>query len=321
MEDILDLFAGPGGWDRGAELAGIEPTRILGVEKDPVACATARAAGYRRLQADVLDLDPADYGHITGLIASPPCPTFSSSGKRTGLGDDYQRVLDAITHLGLEGGCDCPWEQILGEPLETVADQRTALVLQAVRFAFQLPALEWILLEQVPALEFMWEDIAAELYAADWGYVDVAVLDAADFGVPSRRRRAFLAAHRTRPFPIWLGNAAEVSVAQSLDWDQGEKIRTRNNRKPTGGNLFSCDGPAWCLTGSSRSWTRESTGEQLTPAQAGVLNGFPSDFPWQGSRTRRFLQVANVVAPPVAASILAQVPSVASAPVHHALAS
>jgi len=35
--DILDFFAGPGGWDRGAELAGIDPRRIVGYELDPAA--------------------------------------------------------------------------------------------------------------------------------------------------------------------------------------------------------------------------------------------------------------------------------------------
>jgi DNA (cytosine-5)-methyltransferase 1 len=38
-----------------------------------------------------------------------------------------------------------------------------------------------------------------------------------------------------------------------------------------------------------------------------VLNGFPAGFPWSGSRSRQFLQAANVVAPQVAAALLAEV--------------
>ena len=146
--DILDLFAGPGGWDRGAELAGIDPRRITGVELDAAAVATARAAGYNRVHGDVLDLSPADFPHVKGLIASAPCPTYSAGGKRTGL-DDYQHVLDVITHLGADPGCDCTWEDMLGEATGIVQDQRTPLVLQAVRLAFALPNLEWFILEQV----------------------------------------------------------------------------------------------------------------------------------------------------------------------------
>ena len=307
--DIIDFFAGPGGWDRGAELAGIDPKRIQGFELCPAAVETARAAGYNRVQADVLDLDPADFPHARGLIASAPCPTFSASGKRTGLSEDYQHVLDAITHLGADPGCDCSWEEMLGDATGAVQDQRTPLVLQAVRFALALPNLEWFILEQVPALEYMWEDIAAELYSAGWEYVDVGMLDAMDFGVPSRRRRAFLIGHKTKPVsvPGPPAGAVHTSAAEALGWGSGDMIRTRNNRKPGGGNLFSTDKPAWCLTEKARTWTRESDGSRLTSGQAGVLNGFPEDFPWSGSRTRQFLQAANVVAPAVAAALLAEV--------------
>lgn len=307
--DILDLFAGPGGWDRGAELAGIDPRRIQGIELDAAAVQTARAAGYNRVHGNVLDLKPADYQHVKGLIASAPCPTFSASGKRTGLSDDFQHVLDVITHLGAEPGCDCTWEEMFGDAAGIVQDQRTPLVLQAVRLAFALPGLEWFILEQVPALEYMWEDIAAELYSAGWEYVDVGMLDATDFGVPSRRRRAFLIAHKTRPvhIPQPVPGNARTSAAAALGWGPGEQVRTRANRKPGGGNLFSTDNPAWCLTEKARTWTRESDGARLTSSQAGVLNGFPAGFPWTGSRSRQFLQAANVVAPQVAAALLSEV--------------
>lgn len=304
---ILDLFAGPGGWDRGAELAGLDPRIIHGIELDQHAVATARAAGYTRTQANVMDLDPADFPHITGLIASPPCPTFSACGKGTGR-VDYQTVLDGITCLGDEE-CECSWEEVLESALEGVQDERTVLALTAMRFMFKLENLEWVILEQVPALEYMWEDIAAELMSAGWESADVAVLDAKDFGSPARRKRVFLIAHKTRPVSIPLASSdeASVSVAEALGWAAGDQIRTRNNRKPTGGNLFSADDTSWCLTGSARSWTRESTGEQLHIAEASILNGFPADFPWSGSRTRQFLQAGNVVIPVVAAHLLAEV--------------
>jgi DNA (cytosine-5)-methyltransferase 1 len=63
MPTYLDLFAGPGGWDEGIRDLGICP---LGIEWDAAACATARAAGHRRLQADVAALDPAGSGRCAG---------------------------------------------------------------------------------------------------------------------------------------------------------------------------------------------------------------------------------------------------------------
>jgi DNA (cytosine-5)-methyltransferase 1 len=39
-EEVIDLFAGAGGWDEGLRRLGL---RSLGVETDRWACATARA--------------------------------------------------------------------------------------------------------------------------------------------------------------------------------------------------------------------------------------------------------------------------------------
>lgn len=72
--DILDFFAGPGGWDRGDEVAGINTQRIKGIELDTAAVATARAAGHNRVYCNVLDLNPKDFLGIRGLIASAPWP-------------------------------------------------------------------------------------------------------------------------------------------------------------------------------------------------------------------------------------------------------
>lgn len=41
------------------------------------------------------------------------------------------------------------------------------------------------------------------------------------------------------------------------------------------------------------------------PAETGLLQGFPASYPWQGSRTSQFKQSGDVVAPPVAAAVLA----------------
>ena len=56
------------------------------------------------------------------------------------------------------------------------------------------------------------------------------------------------------------------TMAEALGWDIGHRIRTRNQRRPTGGNLFSADGPAWCLTEKTRSWERDSDRLRLTSA-------------------------------------------------------
>lgn len=286
------------------EPASSASTWASSVDTSIDACATATAAGHPRITTDVRSLHPGDYPGVTGLIASPPCPTLSRAGKgsayRTG---DLQRALDSITSFG--AGCGCDWADL---PHRST-DIRTALMVEPARWALGLPDLQWMALEQVPDAEFTFEDIAAELLAAGWEGVDVMVLDAADYGCSARRRRVFLCANRTRPVDVLLGYpdhpvVPAVTFAQALGWESGHQVRTRAQRRPTGGNLFSADTVGWCLTEKMRSWERDADGRRFTPAEAGVVQGFPADYPWSGSRTSQFKQAGDVVAPPVAAAVI-----------------
>lgn len=304
---ILDAFAGPGGWDVGAAIIGIAPSTILGVEINAAAAAAATAAGHRRLVGDILDVNPAHHPGIIGFICSSPCPTFSPAGLRSGTAD-LQIILDVITHAG-SVDCDCRWEEI-AEELVAASDPRTALAAQSIRFALGLPNLEWLAFEQVAtdATTYMFEDLAAELMEGFAG-VNVFTVDAADLGMPMRRKRVFLVANRFEPTGRFDHDPSAVrwpkrTMAQVLGWPDDEMIRTRGNRRATGGNLFAANKVGWCMTEKARSWSRESCGERLTEAEAGYLQGFPRDYPWQGSRTARFRQLADVVVPPVAAAVL-----------------
>lgn len=98
---IVDLFAGPGGWDQGLGMLG--RTDVIGVEWDRAACNTATAAGHARIQADVAALDPAMFVGVEGLIASPPCFTAGTPvvTRRGIVPIESVRVGDeALTHTG-----------------------------------------------------------------------------------------------------------------------------------------------------------------------------------------------------------------------------
>jgi DNA (cytosine-5)-methyltransferase 1 len=45
---------------------------------------------------------------------------------------------------------------------------------------------------------------------------------------------------------------------------------------------------------------------RVTVEQAGILQGFRHDYPWQGARSERFAQIGNAVPPPLAARVAAE---------------
>jgi DNA (cytosine-5)-methyltransferase 1 len=228
-----DLFAGAGGWDLAAAELGIH---ARGVENMKEARATREAAGLTTIHDDVWTFAPD--GKATGLIASPPCQTFSAAGKGNGrkalddvlrgIRDNYVDSLDHLRFLGLE-----------------VGDERTALVLTPLHFALT-GGYEWLAWEQVPTVLPVWEACADRLRADGW-HVWTGLLHAEQYGVPQTRKRAFLLASRVAevapPMPthsryysrspekLDAGVAKWVSMAEALGWG----LRERPSPTVTGG--------------------------------------------------------------------------------------
>lgn len=181
----IDLFCGAGGLSRGLIDAGFDV--IAGVENNPVAAETYRAnyPGHHLVEADITTVDPLalmrdlgiNRGQLDLLAGCPPCQGFSTHRTR--------------------------------RKSSAVEDSRNDLVFEYLRFVKELHP-KVVMMENVPALAV---DDRAHLVLRELvklGYAvtsrSLQVKDAADYGVPQRRKRMILVASRfgevSEPSPV-----------------------------------------------------------------------------------------------------------------------
>jgi len=302
---VLDIFAGVGGWDVALRALGLD---VLGIEQDAACCVTRAAAGLRTLQADVSALDPQAFAGVEGLVASPPCQAFSKGGKRKGIED--------------------PRGQLVHEPLRFVR----AL----------LPA--WVCFEQVPEVLSIWEEGAKALRALGY-HAWANLLAGEELGLPQSRTRAILLARRRDRGPIawpapthaafgarahrgclpgapgWaeaLGLDPRTHVLRTgMDWREDESSQERAGDRPcpTIGTKTLSQWKIVHRDDVARSARRTDVGRALTARELGLLQTFPSDFPWQGTLAVQGKQIGNAIPPRMAqAALEAVLPAVPPLP-------
>jgi DNA (cytosine-5)-methyltransferase 1 len=233
----VDLFAGGArGWDLHDTEFGL---LTVGYESDETAHATATAAGFHGWCADVSRTDVPEWSGRAGLKASPPCQTFSMSGKGAGR-QALEAVYAAMGHLHQTGHLD----------YAHFSDTRTGLVLEPLRWALDAHRagrpFRWIVLEQVPPVLPVWERMAKVLESLGYSVV-TGNLHAEQYGVPQTRKRAVLVArldgearlptpthsryHSRNPTKLDAGVAKWVSMAEAL----GRGLQSRPSPTITGG--------------------------------------------------------------------------------------
>lgn len=181
----IDAFAGAGGWSQAAKRLGIID---FGIEKMPEARATRANNNHITVSDDVWTFDHSVLPGAAGLIASPPCPSFSAAGK----GDGRRKMNEILRAIDIE-----MW-RYRGNVAELAKawGESVALVLIPLTYAIEQHP-EWIAWEQVPPVLPIWER-CAEVLRSEGYSVWTGNLHAEQYGDPQTRKRAVLIASRVR---------------------------------------------------------------------------------------------------------------------------
>ncbi len=194
----ISLFAGAGGLDVGVDRAGFKT--VCSVEVDPHCASTLarNARGKTVWSVDVKALDPAGMmrslgmkrGELALLHGGPPCQPFSQMGLRGGLSDPRGQLVFEMVRF-------------------TAAFRPAAVVIEQVPKFLQAQATE-----NASVLDVLRDEFASLGYD-----VDATILDASDYGVPQRRKRAIIVcvpAGQRYAFPVPLLKPLPVTVGDAI---------------------------------------------------------------------------------------------------------
>ncbi|BAU15127.1 cytosine specific DNA methyltransferase [Leptolyngbya sp. NIES-3755] len=179
-QTTIDLFAGAGGLTTGFHLAGFEPLCAIDINEKALRTYGHNYPNAKTIHRDIREVDPFELriklgiqpGQLTALIGGPPCQGFSRN-----IPADYRYLSD-------------PRNQLYQTFLEFVR-------------AF-LPL--YVVMENVPEILNAYggairDQIIEQLERNNYK-VTVASLNAAHYGVPQTRARAFFLASRVQSLQI-----------------------------------------------------------------------------------------------------------------------
>jgi len=297
MMRTADLFAGAGGFTAGAALAGATPVYAANHLPFAVATHSLNHPGEHVCQ-DLRQADWAALPEYDVLLASPACQGHSNASQPNRRRRHSQDRATAWAVI------DCA----------EVTAPYAILIENVPQFA------DWKL---YPRWRACLEDL---------GYhVETRVLDAANFGVPQRRRRLFIAATLDRFGPLsyapptgveqpfgpcidWDADARWLRVADATDGIQARIAKGRRNHGAVFLSQHVTGHPGVSLDQSIRTVTtkaqwnvvRGSVYRPLTVLEHARAMGFADDYRWPlgASKTDCIKGLGNAVCPPVAASLV-----------------
>ncbi len=318
---VLELFAGTGGASLGLLRAGWDA--VACVERAPAAVRTLRAAGLPAVEADVNEVDFSAWaGKVDLLWASPPCQPGSMAGKRRGGEDERDGWPAALRAIDEAQPSWFLAENVLGWSYHADACALDRGGCPACHYTH--------VLDQI-SLRFPFSGVW-RLNAADFG-VPQHRRRLIVWGGP-------LALDEDGPQPTRAAPGTADGLGLPPWQSMGEAVGDTLNRASCAARAcYACDGafgracsepgrlgsPAPTVTTSEVKGTRASAQtawsfhggpdrasdaaflaagiRRVTVQEALILQGFPADWPVQGTVEEQYTQAGNAVPPPLAEAV------------------
>ncbi|MDR1831039.1 MAG: DNA cytosine methyltransferase [Candidatus Fibromonas sp.] len=295
----IELCAGAGGQALGLEKAGFKHIELI--EIDHNACNTLRfnRPKWNVIEGDIRDYFPKPSMEIDLLAGGVPCPPFSIAGKQLGSKDERDLFPEALRLVAELQPKAVMLENVKGL-LDSVFDEyRTRIILQLEKLG----------------------------YVADW-----RLLNASDYGVSQLRPRVIFVGIRKEiaPYFFWPNPKKDnPPTIGELLYDLMKKNGWKNaaqwkknacdiaptivggSKKHGGPDL----GPtrarkAWAALGVDGKGIANDSPEKnfeglprLTTEMVALIQGFPPDWIFTGSKTNVYRQIGNAFPPPVAEAV------------------
>ena len=208
----IDIFSGAGGLSLGAEMAGLEISTAIEINKSAAQTFLRNHKGADVLQGDIQKLNPHDVHNekkpIFVIMGGPPCQGLSLSNTRT----------------------------------RNMNNKKNFLFLEFVRFVQEIkPA--WFVLENVWGItninEGKTQAMIEDCFRAIDGYNNISssVLWASDYGVPQNRNRFFMVGNRLGidykfPKPQKTKITVDEAISDLPSLQNGELLEESEYTKP-----------------------------------------------------------------------------------------
>jgi len=319
---VLDLFCGAGGLSEGFKMAGFEI--LAGLDNDKWSIETFRKnhKEAKIIHKDIRKVSGEEIKEIIGtknidvIVGGPPCQGFSIAGRR--------------------------------DP----KDPRNSLFMEFVRIVNYFKP-EWTVIENVLGIRSMKTakgEAVVDIIKKEFkkiGYdVIWKVLNAADYGVPQKRKRVFFMAHRDGKkisFPLethsqkpqkridgteirkWVPvknvllkdsevNEKYFHTPKMIEGFKKRKQRNVENGKGFGWQILRLDEPSFTI--SARYWKDGSDAlvmnsptriRMLTERECARIQSFPDSFMFMGPKREVYKQIGNAVPPLLARAIAEEI--------------